>query len=250
MDPTVVSEMIEVLSDADTARRTGKNVHSLRGIRGTPMGELARIASAVWLDDPPSLPASESDLSQLFSSAFEDGLVAIGLLAALGPEDPDTALRIGQEWLERTDDIVTADALGWLVLGPACLASNTKMAKLAVAYHQHARPAVRRATVTMGLAALPVRIEGPAAAPLRAKLQIKQVRFVDHPQSAQVANICSTYLRDENPSIQKAVRRLVREWVKTAPNEVVEWADGVRGGLPKLLQTEVKRARARGTRRG
>jgi hypothetical protein len=246
MDPTVISEMIEVLADSNTARRTGKNIQTLRGIRGTPMGEVARVASAVWLDDPPALPEAESALSSLFSAAFEDGLVAIGLLAALGPDHPEAALRIGREWLERTDDIVTADSLGWLVLGPACLASSTPMRTLVVEFRQHPRAAVRRATVTMGLAALPVRIEGPAAAPIRAKLQLRQVRFVDEAHSSHVADICSSYIRDSEPPIQKALRRLLREWGKAAPSEVTRWAASLRGGLPKLLQTEVKRAGRRG----
>ena len=250
MDPTVISELLETLADHHTARRTSKSIQTLRGIRGTPVGEIARIASAVWLDDRPSLPQSEEALSELFSSAYEDGLVAIGLLAALGPDHPEDALRIGQEWLDRTDDVLTADAIGWLVLGPACLASNTPMAHIAKTYHQHTRVAVRRATVTMGLAALPVRIEGPSAAPLRAKLQIKQVRFVADPLSEQVSALCSHHLRDAVPPIQKALRRLLREWVKADPEEVVLWADSVRGGLPKLLQAEAKRARNRRGSRG
>jgi hypothetical protein len=250
MDPAVISELLETLADHETARRTAKSVQTLRGVRGTPVGEIARIASAVWQEERPTLPQSEDDLSELFSSAYEDGLVAIGLLAALGPDHPEDALRIGREWLERTDDIHTADALGWLVLGPACLGSDTPMVRLAKAYQNHGRVAVRRATVTMGLAALPVRIEGPSAAPLRAKLQIKQVRFVNEALSEHVAGLCTRHLRDATPGIQKPLRRLLREWVKADPEAVVLWAESIQGGLPKLLRAEVKRARSRRGRDG
>ena len=243
MDADITSELLETLADPSTAKRLGKHIRTIRGIRGTPMGEVARTATAVWLEEPPSLPGDASELSSLFATAFEDGLVAIGLLAALGPEHPDEALDLGLDWLGRVDDVTTADALGWLVLGPTCLASGGDIRAVLREYRTHSRPAVRRGVAAMGLAALPVTIEGPASAPLRAKLQVKQLRFVDKPQSEFIATICTAFVKDSAPPVQKVLRRLLRDWTKADPTAVVSWASSIPGGLPRLLQDEVKRAK-------
>jgi hypothetical protein len=244
MDESLVSETLDALSDAATARKMARQIQTLRGLRGTPQGEIARVAAAVWQEGPPSL-RDEDALSRLFSAAWEDGLVAIGLLAALVPDGPAECLDIGREWLTRIDDNTTADALGWMVLGPAFAASNPSpddlqafASKLRAASHA----SVRRAGVAMGLAFLPLPLQGPTAAPLRERLGERSLQFVEAPLSPLVHVLAHTFLRDEDPGVRKALRRLLREWVKADPVAVTEWVASVRGGLPKLLSAETKKA--------
>ncbi|MCB9676587.1 MAG: DNA alkylation repair protein [Alphaproteobacteria bacterium] len=244
MDESLISETLESASDGDTARKAARQVHTLRGLRGTPQGEIARIAAAVWRKDPPSLE-DEGPLSRLFSTAWEDGIVAVGLLAALVPDGPGEAFDIAREWLGRIDDLMTADALGWLVLGPAFAASGADAERLdtfVAELRQRPHPAVRRAGVAMGLAFLPIPIQGPSAAPLRERLGEKALQFVAEPLSPLVHVIAHRFLRDEDPAVRKALRRLLREWVRADPAAVVHWESTVRGGLPKMLSAETKRA--------
>jgi hypothetical protein len=247
MEAEIISEMLEALADEDTARRTRKHIRTIRGIRGTSMGEVARTATAAWTEDPPKLPQDAEELSTLFATAFEDGLVAIGLLATLTTDSPKIVLELGQDWLSRIDDLPTADSLGWFVLGPACLAAGIRMKDIVKRFKQHGRPEVRRATIAMGLAALPVKTEGPASAPLRAKHAIPVLQFVSEPQSDQVSEICDAYIHDAAPAVQKALRRLIREWVKVAPEDAIAWSSQLNAPLPKLLRTEIKRAQRKAT---
>jgi hypothetical protein len=98
------------------------------------------------------------------------------------------------------------------------------------------------------MAHLPVPVEGPAAAPLRARLGQPRVRFVDEALSPAIADLCTAFLRDEAATIRKALRRILRSWADSDPAGVAAWADTVKGGLPKLLQPEVRRARKRATK--
>ncbi|MEZ4316587.1 MAG: DNA alkylation repair protein [Myxococcota bacterium] len=245
MDESLISEMLESLSTGETARKTSKQVTTLRGIRGTPVGEIARVGAAIWKSEGLTL-ADEDSLNRLFSSAWEDGLLAIGLLGALVPDAPSECFDIGMEWLARIDDTTTADALGWLVLGPGFVAAGPDPERLdTLLADLRSRPhaAVRRAAVAMGLAFLPVPLQGPSAAPLRERVGQREVQFVEQPLSPLVHVLAHRFLRDEDPSVRKAMRRLLREWVRTDPAAVVEWENSVRGGLPKLLSAETKRAR-------
>jgi hypothetical protein len=249
MDESLISETLDALSDGDTARKAAKQVTTLRGLRGTSPGEIARVGAAVWQDDRPTIEDDQA-LSRLFSTAWEDGLVAIGLLAALVPDGPAECLDIGREWLERLDDNATADALGWLVLGPAFAASGadeTRLDTLAADLRQHPHPSVRRAVVAMALAFLPIPIQGPSAAPLRERFGEKTLQFVAEPLSPLVHVIAHRFLRDEDPGVRKALRRLLREWVKTDPAAVIHWTSTVRGGLPTMLSAETKRAVGKAT---
>jgi len=247
MDDSLVSETLEALSDPTTARKAAKHITTLRGIRGTPQGEIARVGASIWDGDRPTFD-DEDALSRLFAAAWEDGLLAIGLLAALVPDGPTECLDIGLEWLGRVDDTTTADALGWMVLGPAFLASGADLERFEVLITEHRarpHPTVRRATVAMGLAFLPIPMQGPAAAPLRQRLGERTLQFVDKAQTPLLHALAHRFLRDEDATVRKAMRRLLREWSKTDPAGVVAWEATVRGGLPKMLSAETKRAHRR-----
>lgn len=246
MDEESISEKLESLSTRDAAKKRGQHVKSLRGIRGVPDGEVARIAAAAWKDMRPRLPAAGDSLDRLFGSAFEDGLVAIALLAALVPDHAEEALDIGLDWLDRTDDLVTADALGWFVLGPAAMAAGA-LDRLLARGHRGASVTVRRAVVTAGLAMTTEPLAGPSAAALRERVGNRQVRFVDASLSPHLHAWAHAYLRDDAPQVRKSLRRLLRAWTRDDPAAVATWADSVRGGLPKLLKPEIERARRRAT---
>lgn len=239
MDDEAISELLEALSDADQQRRTARQLSCLRGIRGTPSSEVARVAAACWEESPVGLPEDAEALTRLFGTAWEDGLVAIGLLATVVPDDPEAALELGLEWLERVDDLQTADALGGLVLGPAALSVGRTLPL-------EGRVEIRRAIAATGLAMLPISAQGPSVAPLRSRLGARIIRFVDEPQEGPLGVLMDRVVRDEAPPLRKMARRLLREWRKLDPGQVAAWADrspSTRGGLQRMLQDEVNRAR-------
>lgn len=239
----VVSETLELSSDETTARKLRRQISTLRGLRGVPHGELARIAGSVWQAARPTLPDAADALNQLFATAWEDGMVAVGLLAAALPDTPAEALELGLDWAERLDEHATADALGWLVLGPAALLSGKPLEALEPAL-AHERSAPRRAAAMAAMAWLPTRIEGPAAAPVRARLGQRHVQWVDAPRSDLVAPLLDRLVRDESPEVRKALRRVLRTWADSDAEAVVAWGDRWRGagGLPRILSGEVERA--------
>ncbi len=236
-----VSETLEALSDSATAKAAGKQTSSLRGIRGVPTGEIARIADAVYREDPPVLDEVGDELDQLFGAAWEDGLVAIGLLATCWGDAPVDALDRALDWAERLDDPVSADALGWLVLGPvAAVLGEARTVRQRL--RDHRREAVRRCGLMAAMAWTPATLEGPSAAPLRAKLGQKKLRMVEAARSDLLGDHLHAYLRDESPMVRKAMRRILRAWANDDPASVVQWGEEAGGGLPKLLRPEVKRA--------
>lgn len=233
---------LQALATDDHAARTLKQVHCLRGVRGVAAGDLARLAAAAWDEDPPRLPDDAAALDHLFGGAWEDGLLAIGLLAAALPDDPETALRLALEWAERTDDVATADAIGWLLLAPAALlldADERILGRLA----NHPRAETRRAAVAMGLGFTPAPLEGPAAAPLRQRVGERHARIVEAPLGRRLARIASRAVKDPSPAVHKALRRVLREWSAEDPESALAWADSVRGGIPKALRAEIRRPR-------
>lgn len=247
MEHEVLSDMLDLMSDAKVAKKVSRHISTMRGIRGVPDGEIARIATAAWLEQRPRLPDDEDSLSQLFSTAWEDGLVAVGLLAALVPDCPEEVLDVGRDWLTRVDDTPTADAIGWMVIGPSMLASGEDLTLL-WRRSADAHPTVRRAVVMTGMALLPEPITGPSAAPLRARLKNKRVRFVDTAQSEALSVLADRYVRDTDPGVRKALRRVLGAWAAADPDAAEAWCEGVSGGIPKMYRDEVARA-ARKTRR-
>jgi hypothetical protein len=236
-----LSGVLAARADDETAQRTQRHVHTLRGVRGVPAGEVSRVLAAAAAELSISLPRDEAALSALFGTAWEDGLVAIGLLSTVAAAQPDDAAALALDWLDRTDDVATADALGWLVLGPA--AGATGQIGDLVALRRHGRPEARRAAVSAALAWTPEPIEGPAAAALRAKVGAADLRMVDAPVTELLFGVCSRFARDEAPAVQKAMRRVLRAWAAWEPKAVVRWAETVKGGLPKMLGAVVQEAR-------
>ena len=244
MDVELISETLNSVSDAQQAKRASRQIQTLRGVRGVPHGDVARVASAAYERHRPTLD-DEDDLRRLFMSSFEDGLVALGLLATLVPEHPAQVFDIGQSWLSLVDDVETADTLGWFILGPCFAATGGDPERLLalIEPHKKGHPAVRRALAAMGLAFLPHPLLGPAAAPLRAKLGMKEIQFVDTALSPLVHTLAKAFLRDESPPVRKCLRRLLRIWTKADPEAVVAWEEAVRGGVPKFLSEETRKAR-------
>ena len=247
MDVERIGQMLEAEATVDVARATGKQIRTIRGVRGTPHATIARVATEVWREAPPKLPRDEDPLGALFMVAWEDGLVAVGLLAALAPDHPQDALEIALEWCARLDDLATADALGWLVLGPAALGAGTLEPVLAL--RTHASEAVRRAGVMAGMAMTPTRIEGPSAAPLRARLGLEHVRFVDAALSTELARLADAFVRDESAHVRKALRRVLGAWAVAAPDAAETWCKGVRGGLAVMLREEIEQGAKKGRRK-
>ncbi len=249
MDAAALSKALDDLSDAGAARRMVREVHTLKGVRGVVPGEVARVAASAWKQQATDLDRDEDALAALFSTAFEDGLLAIALLAAAVPDAPDDALEIGLDLLDRVDDHQTADALGWLVLGPARLASGRPLGDLlrAADGREHASP--RRAVCASGLALTPEIVKSPSAAALRERLAARQIRFVDDTRSDDLGVLCTHFVRDDAPSVRKILRRVVGAWAVHDPEAATAWAADVRGGIPKMIREELERCARTGRRR-
>jgi hypothetical protein len=137
------------------------------------------------------------------------------------------------------DDVLSADALGWLVLGPmAVQLDRIPYGSLA----ESTRPWARRAAVMSGLAYTPTRIEGPAAAALRERHGMKDLQFVESALSDRIEPIARSFLRDEDPQVRKALRRLLGAWASSDPDAATAWLAGVRGGVPKMLREELEKS--------
>lgn len=249
MNVESIASELEAHASAEVARATSKQVRTIRGVRGTPLVDVARLTAQIWRSDRPELPRDEDELAALFGGAWEDGLVAIGLLAALVPDAPPEALDIGFDWLERLDELHTADALGWLVLGPAVLASGADLGALLGRVRGHRHAAVRRAAVMMGMAMTPTRIEGPSAAALRERLGTREVHFVESSVEHLLEQLGDAFLRDEDPSVRKALRRVLASWAADDPTGALAWMNAQKGGVPKMIREELERAARKGARR-
>ena len=238
MQADAISDTLELLSNAEDARTKGKNIETIRGIRGTPDGEVARIAASTWLDDAPQWPNDQENLTTLFCTAYEDGLVAIALLAALLPDHPAAVYDLGLDWLDRVDDVLTADALGSVVLGPGLLATGG-LADLLSVSQAAVRPEARRAAVIAALTATGTPITGPAMAALRQRTGERTLRFVAEPRTDIVTALMTAFVRDPAPCVHKGLRRVLRAWRKIDKASATDWANNVPGGIPKTLRAEL-----------
>jgi hypothetical protein len=187
-------------------------------------------------------------LRATFGAAWEDGLVAIGLAASCLGGDPSAVVELGLEWLTRVNDVATADALGWLVLGPAALATDRFEEVLdETAKAQH--PAARRAGVIMGMALLPTSIQGPAAAALRAALGTREGQIVEAPRTTELRMLATEFARDDDPGVRKGLRRVLGAWAEHDPKEARRWMEGFPGGVHKMLRDEIETTVAKAAKR-
>jgi hypothetical protein len=248
MNPAAIAHSLQALATDEVARKRRDHVRPLRGIRGVSEGDLGRFLHRAWEEDPPSLPRDAAALRATFGAAWEDGIVAIGLAASCLGEHPTSVLELGLEWLERIDDVATADALGWLVLGPAALATDRFPEVLdETVGARHA--AARRAGVIAGMALLPTSIQGPAAAALRAALGTRDGQIVEAPRTAELRALASAFARDDEPSVRKGLRRVLGTWAEHDPKAAKRWMDGVPGGVHKMLRDEIESTAARAEKR-
>lgn len=245
---------LEELATDEAAANTRIHVRPLRGIRGVSQGILAARIAVAWREGKPELPDAQGALDKLFGTAWEDGLAAIALLAAALPSDPACAFQLGLDWALRTDDILTADSIGWLVLGPALAhaqpgsrEASERLSALIGPDGLWTCPSAftRRAAASSALAFTPAEIEGPAAAALREQQGDRHVQMVDGIVPERVGQIVMRFVRDSDPAVQKVLRRVLRVWAESDPASLLAWAPTVRGGLPKILSLELDRIKPR-----
>lgn len=247
LDPDAISAQLEKLSDGVLAKKRGKQLAPFRGLRGTPPRDLVKVLVEAW-QAKPRLPRDAEGLNDLFVAAHEDGLVAIGLVAALAPDSPADALDLADRWLPMVDDVETADALGWMVVGPGLMASGEPFADTLLEHRSAQRAEVRRMAVMATMAALPVALEGPAAAALRERTKNRNTAFVTDPIPDAIAPVVLGYLRDTSPLVQKAITRVMRTWATLDPDRVLELMNSVSGGVSKKLRQEINRGATKGRR--
>lgn len=248
MDPEAIGDLLDALSDPEQARRTRQHIRPIRGVRGVASGEISRIAVAIWEEEDTALPQAGPALGVLFSSAFEDGLVALSLLAAKTPTQPVEALHVALDWMDRVDDLTTADSLGWGVIGPVLLQRPDLMPEV-FDYAHHSSPYSRRAALMSAMAGLPEPVEGAVAACLREMLGHRAVRFVDEPDPQWISTFLTLFLRDEAPPVRKALRRVCATWAFYSPDNAMEWANTTPGGIPKMVRREMEKKCTKGNKR-
>ena len=237
IDAECISETLEALTDDATSRRYAKEHQTLRGIRGVPTGEIARLGDAVWQEDGVELPRDLPALHQLYGAAWEDGLLAIGLLATCVPDDPEAALAVGESSLQRVDDRASADALGWLVLGGAALATHKHLPVTAAGNHLMAD----RAIASAAMAWVPCPIEGPSAASSAGQTG-HTTRTMDGQDAPRMAPSTLREPRSRQPSLHsKGIATRGQSMDPAAPDEVRDWAASVPGGISKVLRGDIEK---------
>lgn len=236
-DHEEISALLEAASDGHTARKRAKQVQPFRGVRGVSPADVTKILVATHKASPLVLPDDEETLQSLFMTAFEDGLVAVGLLAACLPDSPIDVLDSVDDFVSHIDDTETADAVGWLLIGPGRLATGEGLARGALDLLQ-TPPHQRRAGVMSLLAGLPEPVQGCAAAALRDRIGTRHVTFVESPMSDEIEDGLTPYLRDQSPIVRKAIARVLRTWATHDPDRVESLVQGFAGGLSKQLREE------------
>lgn len=243
-----IQSALSAATDPAHGRRLGRQIAPLRGLRGVPGAAITRILVESWKDGQCTLPDDSAALQRLFSTAFEDGLVAIGLATATLPDDPAPVQELAERWLEMVDDIQTADAIGWMMLGPALLAQRIDLPE-ALAAHRSGPPAVRRAAAIAGMAALPVPLEGPSAAALRERVGQRRIAFANHALDRAVGPHLALWMRDEDPHVRRVCGRMLREWAAVSPDAAAETAEAHKGGLPRFLRENLEKGLRKARRR-
>lgn len=248
-DVDLIRGQLEALADPAYARRQRQHLRPLRGLRGVPFAELARVLVETWTAEPCSLPTHDAALRELFGGGFEDGLLAVGLAAAALPDDPGAALELSRWFGQLVDDHATADAIGWLLVGPGLLATAGESAGARLAALRKAPAHRRRVAVAAALAALPLPVEGPAAAALRARLGVKDIVFVERPVEALLDPVLRAFHRDEDAAVRKCVSRALRTWAVEDPFAAERFVDSIPGGISKQLRDELEQGMHRGIKR-
>jgi hypothetical protein len=242
-DPHDLSKALARKADPSLASRRMRHVQPLRGLRGTPHGVVAELAARTWREAPPGVEDSEA-LHELFCTAHEDGLLALALVAALVPDSPHEVLDLAERWLDMVDDAETADALGWLVLGPALLAAGEPVGESLAGLKGHAQAAVRRTAIMAAMACLPTPVEGCAAAALRERFG-RKLRFVEAPHSEQLRRVVEAFSGDKAPTVRKSLARVWRCWGQHDPAEAEAVLETVTN-LPHFVREEAKRGIRKG----
>ena len=209
LDPDAVSELLEKNIQRDVARKRGKHIKAFRGLRGVPVQEITKILVKTWNPKLNLIDDGES-LHTLFCTAHEDGLIAVGLLAAMVPDEPIAALEMVDRWVTMVDDTETADALGWMVLGPALLASGEPWLASLRTYRTEHGWGARRMAVMAGMALLPIPLQGMCAAALRERMGMPRLQFVAQADSPAIHELLHVFLRDEDPRVVKSFIRVAR----------------------------------------
>lgn len=243
-----ISELLEALSDERTQKALSRDITPLKGVRGVPFAELAKLIGNLFKTDGVNLHDDGPALDRLFGVAWEDGMVSIGLVAAGLLDDAEAGLELGLDWLTRLDDPLTADALGALVLGPAIATTGQPVQVLIQAAKDTGTEEAARAVVSAGMAWTTAPVEGPSAAALRERVGERKVRFVEGALNDGLSALADAFIKNESPSVRKALRRVLKAWGKDDPAAVVAWADRQKGGIPKMLREEVDPARRRAAR--
>ncbi|MEC7242700.1 MAG: DNA alkylation repair protein [Myxococcota bacterium] len=242
-----ISRRLDMLAKDPVALRRMKQIQPLKGLRGVTLGEVAQVAAEAYRHKPLVLPDDFDVLHDLFCTAHEDGLVAIALASAAAVDEPEDGLELGLRWLDMVDDLETADALGWLLIGPAlqAMASEDELAAMV----KDERSMVRRTAVMGCLSALPVRVEGPAAAALRERAGERHIQMVDAPNSELLAKVMLRAVRDRDPHVLRAVGRVLRGWGESDAHAVTQFIETCPGGMPKRLREQAEKGARKGRRR-
>ncbi len=245
-DPHQISSALAKKADRALASRRMRHVQPLRGLRGTPHAVVAELAACAWREGRPGVDDAEA-LHELFCTAHEDGLLAIAQAAALVPDGPHEVLDLAERWLDMVDDPETADALGWLVLGPALLAAGEPVGESLAGLRGHGQVSVRRAGVMAAMACLPAPVEGCAAAALRERFGQKNLRFVEQAMSPQVRQVVEAFAADRAPTVRKGLARLLRCWGQHDPSGAEALLQTV-NNLPQFVREEAERGIRKGKR--
>lgn len=248
LNPQTISAQLQAASDEGHARKISRHISPLKGIRGVPAREVVGILVEAWRTQGVTLPQDSDALARLFRAAHEDGLVAIGLAAAALPDAPDEALDLAESWLEVADDHETADAIGWLLLGPGLLATGDPFVDHLNELLAEPSPIRRRTAVLALMAAVPVPIEGPSAAALRERLKLKKVAFVEAPLDELLRGVLPRAMKDNDPHVRKAIARVMRAWATVRPDAVEAIMAAQPGGVSRYIREEVEKGLRRGRR--
>lgn len=255
LDYTYYDQTLNAHANPRFAQKRGRQLQTIRGVRGVENAVLIELINESL---PVVLEQHDATLNQLFGTAFEDGLIAISLLAVAGLENPSDALVLARHWLTFVDDVETADALGRVVIGP-CLWHQEMPGDaqwLAENHRELLREVVRspfavRAMMMASLAWLPEPVPGVTGAGLRAAIEASKVAFVEEPQSEALTLVFRHFLGlknanapgflHETPMLRKTLLHALKLWACWDPDSVAQCLQESLSTVPRVLQQAVKK---------